>query len=624
MGAVPAGLTVSVSGSTASVQATPEVAKGTTLSVPISVTDGGHPPVDGSLTVKVVASTRPLAKANDDTVEKAHQGKAVPVDVLANDSNPFPETPLKITAVTVDTGEGTPAINGDRITVTPKDTFFGVMVVRYRVQDATKDPDREVEGRIQINVQGRPEAPGKPTVEEVRSKTVVLSWEPPANNGAEITGYTVKSNNGYSKACGTTTCTLDGLTNNVKYTFTVVATNEVNDSDASVPSAEARRTKPDPPAPPTVEFGDKSLKISWVNKTYTDRSPIQCVNLRISPSVGGKDQACVTGTQFEWTGLKNGTSYTVEVQAVNAAEVNGAPDPSDWSGPSAAMVPAGVPFASAAPSAARVTSAVNGGAIDVTWSKPADENGDAVTVYYVDRFKNGAKDGATVTVNGATHHQATGLDNEASYTFTVTGQNKAGRGPRAPRPRQWSRSGSRVPRVGRESRSRRATSPCRGLRPTPTAAPCRATPSRRATARRRPWGRDAVGRFRPAQGGLHLHGQGQERRGRLPGEPCFRCDQRVRRAGRTQRRGIEERGDEPHVLPVGSRGRRWQPHHVLRVELGERTTTISAGNGYSQTHSRSAKACNAAGCSGSSNTVTLTTDAQPNIKVVRGSSAGAA
>src|SRR5690606_24307342 len=211
-------------------------------------------------TLTVVASTRPLARANDDAVPDAHQGKETRVPVLANDSNPFPDVaPLTLVDAVVETGQGSASVTGDQVAVTPRDDFIGVMVVRYRVQDATKDPDREVEGRIQLTVLGKPDAPPTPRVEEVRSKTVVLSWDPPNNNGADITGYTVRSQNGYEKACGTTTCTLDGLTNNVEYTFTVFATTAVGDGPASPPSAVARPDeKPDPPAAPTLEFGDQS------------------------------------------------------------------------------------------------------------------------------------------------------------------------------------------------------------------------------------------------------------------------------------------------------------------------------------------------------------------------------
>lgn len=417
-GAVPDGLSLSFSGTTATVQATPAIPKGTVLNVPISVTDGEHPPVEGQLVVKVVASTRPLAKANADTVDKAHQGKDVPVDVLSNDSNPFPETPLKVVGVpVVDTGSGTAQISGDKVVVTPSDTFFGVMVVRYRIQDATGDPDREVEGRIQVTVQGRPDAPSTPRVVEVRSKTVVLTWDPPANNGAEITSYTVRSSAGDERTCGTTTCTIDGLTNNVTYTFTVVATNEVNDSNASPASAEARPDeKPNRPAPPTLEFGDKSIKLAWVNQTYTDRSPITCVNIRISGPGGSADKACVAGTTYEWTGLQNGGSYTFEIQAVNAA-----PDPSEWSGASRPEIPAGKPAAPAKPSAAR-TSLGATSQMKITWTAP-DANGGPISGYTVEALRGGA----VVSTASATATTATiGVPADSTdYTFRVKAHNKA-------------------------------------------------------------------------------------------------------------------------------------------------------------------------------------------------------
>ncbi len=371
-----------------------------------------------------MASTRPLARANPDTVDDAHQGKAVTVPVLANDSNPFPDTPLEIVAASVETGSGDVSYSGGDVVVTPADSFVGVMVVVYRIQDATKDPDRMVEGRVQLKVLGKPEAPSTPQVVEVRSKTVVLTWDPPNNNGADITGYTVRSQNGYEKACGTTTCTLDGLTNNVEYTFTVYATNAVGDGPASPASAVARPDeKPDPPAAPTLEFGDKSLTVTWTNKTYTDRSPIETVDLEISPAPkGGAVQVtALSGTQYVWNGLDNGTAYSVRVRANNLA-----PDPSDWGEYSAEEVPAGLPDVPETPSASRAAdSPLNGGSIDVSWKAPF-ENGDAIKGYTLQRYKNGSRDGAALSLT-ATSHKATGLDNESSYTFTVTAENKAGR-----------------------------------------------------------------------------------------------------------------------------------------------------------------------------------------------------
>ncbi|MFE6969078.1 Ig-like domain-containing protein [Isoptericola sp. NPDC057653] len=424
LGALPKGLRATTAGSRVTLEASPDTPKGTTLTVPFTVTDDEHPPVDGELAVEVVASTRPLARAVDDTVDDAHQGRAVSVPVLANDSNPFSDRgPLELVGDAVlETGQGGTTVDGDQVVVTPQADFVGTMVVRYTVQDATKDPDRQVEGRITVNVVGAPEAPATPVVEEVRSETVVLSWTPPGNNGSEITGYTVTSSRGDTFDCATTTCTLGGLTNDVTYTFTVVATNDVGPSKKSPPSAEARPDeKPDPPAAPQLEFGDGSLTVTWDNATYSDRSQISSVTLEISPAPanGQTQKVGVTGERIAWDHLTNGTAYKVRIQAVNSA-----PDPSDWGAWSTTMVPAGPPDAPAAPSASRVDDAL-GGQVKVTWGAPED-NGDAVKKYYLDVFKNGSKV-ETRTVSG-TSQSLEGLDRKGSYAFAVTAENKAGKG----------------------------------------------------------------------------------------------------------------------------------------------------------------------------------------------------
>ncbi|MGW2091791.1 Ig-like domain-containing protein [Promicromonospora sukumoe] len=421
------GITFGTEGSTVLAQAQASVPKGTRVTVPFTVSDGGHPPVAGELAVTVVASTRPLARANPDEVRDAHQGEAATVDVLANDANPFPEEPLQVVGAVVETGQGYAESTGSQVVVTPADDFVGAMVVRYRVADATADVSREVEGTVQVTVLGRPEAPRAPQVEEVRSETVVLTWDPPSDNGAEITGYTARSGRGDTTECRSTTCTVTGLKNDVVYNFTVTATNEVGESEPSGPSEDARPDeKPDKPEPPSLTFGDSSLAVSWQNRTYTDRSPIECVNLEISPAPadGVIQKSCVTGTRIVWDGLANGTAYTVTVQAVNAA-----PDPSDWSDASAPETPAAPPAKPAAPTAQRVDNAL-GGQITVGWTEPAN-NGAAVERYHLDVFRDGSKV-ETQTVTG-TSRVVSGLSAEASYTFAVTAENKAGNSPASDR-----------------------------------------------------------------------------------------------------------------------------------------------------------------------------------------------
>ncbi|ROS76723.1 Ig-like domain-containing protein [Cellulomonas sp. PhB143] len=422
-GAAPKGVSLTLEGSRVHVQATPETPKGSSGEVAYTVSDGKNPPVDGSLGVTVVASTRQLAVANDDVVAEAHQGEKTVVPVLANDANPFPDKDLEIVTASTETGSGGAVVDGDKVAVTPDADFVGVMVVRYQVKDATGDPDRFVDGRVRLTVQGRPATPATPQVLEVRSRTVVLQWTPPNNNGADITGYTVRSSLGDTFDCETTTCTLDGLTNDKEYTFTVVATNAVGDSEASPASAVARPDqKPDTPSAPTLTFGDKQVTVEWQNAAYADRSPITSVNLQISPAPpsGAAQKTGVTGEKIVWSGLANGTAYTVRVQAVNRA-----PDPSEWSAASASQTPAGPPGKATGVAAARVDSAVDGGVVDVTWAG-APANGDAVKQYTVTSAGGSAK---SVTVDGSTHTaRFTGLAVDKKYTFTVVAQNKAGKG----------------------------------------------------------------------------------------------------------------------------------------------------------------------------------------------------
>ncbi|GAB2500709.1 Ig-like domain-containing protein [Promicromonospora xylanilytica] len=421
------GLSLATEGTTVLATAAPDVPKGTSATVGFTVSDGAHPPVAGRLDLTVVASTRPLARATTDEVPDAHQGEPVTVDVLENDVNPFPEDPLRLVSARLESGRGTVETAGDGVRVTPPADFHGVAVVRYRVTDATDDPTREVEGTARVTVLGAPETPRPPTVEEVRSETVVLSWDPPSDNGAEITEYRVRPSRGGTTTCPTTTCTITGLTNDQTYTFTVTAKNEVGTSGESEASEEARPDeKPDPPAAPALVFGDERLTVTWKNRSYTDRSPIECVNLEISPAPpsGQVQKTCLDGTRTVWDGLRNGTAYTVRVQARNAA-----PDPSDWSDPSAPETPAAPPARPAAPTASRLDTAV-GGQITVRWTEPVT-NGAAVETYHLGVYQNGSRK-RTVPVTG-TSKKLQGLDQRSSYQFTVVAENKAGDSPESPR-----------------------------------------------------------------------------------------------------------------------------------------------------------------------------------------------
>jgi hypothetical protein len=415
--------------STLSVEAASNAKKGTSQTLTIRVSDGETEPIEGTVVVNVTASTRELATANTDTIDEANQGETIMVPVLNNDISPFEGKPLKLLTANTETGVGTAEPVGDQVQVTPGADFVGTLVIRYTVQDATEDPDRNVDGRIVVTVQGVPEAPGRPQVTSVQDRTVVVSFSAPSNNGAEITHYTVKSTSGsaYSKQCASTTCTLDGLTNNVEYTFEVIATNRVGDSDPSGTSEVARPdARPDTPVPPTLVFGDKSLAVAWKTPT-TPGSPVESYNLQISPAPpsGVTEKTGVTGNSLTWEGLENGTSYQVRVQAVNRA-----PEPSSYSGWSLAEIPAGPPMQPAAPTTAELAPVGEQAQMQVSWAAP-DNNGDSISGYQIQVLRGGTTV-RTVSVPAGQTSQAIVVDtSESGYTYIVRAENKAGWG-------QWS------------------------------------------------------------------------------------------------------------------------------------------------------------------------------------------
>jgi hypothetical protein len=419
------GISARIDGDELLVEASSSAKKGAATTLTLQITDGENEPVEGSVLVQVTASNRAMPAANTDTIAEADQGKAVTVPVLANDFNPFPETPLKLLSANVETGAGSVSVAGDDLVITPSAEFVGTLVVRYTIQDATEDVDRHATGQVILTVQGVPDAPGAPTVTSVQDRTVVVSYGAPSNNGAEITKYTVRSVQGsaYSKECQSTTCTLDGLTNNVEYVFQVTATNRVGESEPSGSSAVARPdARPDTPNPPTLAFGDKSLQVAWTTPT-TPGSPVERYTLEISPAPpSGITQKEVTGNSLTWEGLENGGNYQVRVQAHNRA-----PEPSSWSNWSSSEVPAGPPLAGSAPTTAELTPVGEQAQMQVNWATPP-ANGDAIDAYQLEVWE-GSTLQKTLTPAPGTNSQAVVVPtSENAYTYRIRGHNKAGWG----------------------------------------------------------------------------------------------------------------------------------------------------------------------------------------------------
>ncbi len=372
-------------------------------------------------TMRVTVAPAPLPRANDDTVTGVKAGTSRSVDVLANDTNPFPGQPLRVVDVATVSGSVTATIDADarHVNVTVAVGFHGNAVVAYRVQDATGQAARAAQGHILLAVLDRPAAPGTPQVRSTGDRTVVLSWAEPAGNGAPIDGYRVTAAGGFGQDCPAAVCTLTGLKNGQSYQFQVTARNAAGTSDPSPASAPAvPDTKPDQPAPPQATFGDGQITLAWTAPANRG-SAIDHYEVEVSPQQGA---VSFTGaTSVVVTGLTNGASYTFRVRAVNRSNQT-----SDWSAFSAPQTPAGVPGRPDAPVANPVNDGI-GQQMNVTWSEPLT-NGAPISTYQLTVLRGGSAV-QTLTVDGGQRQATVDVTNGLTYTYTLVAVNKAGPSP---------------------------------------------------------------------------------------------------------------------------------------------------------------------------------------------------
>ena len=376
------GITVDLSADGKITATTDGATEGLSATYRYSVTDGepDRVPVGGTFTVEVVASTKPLVVLRSISRTDIRQGQAETVDVLDGIANPFPDTPLRVIGADLVDGSGAVTFDDRSITFTPPDDFFGVTEVRYTVEDATQNESRHVTGSVRYTIIGRPLPPGQPRVVEVYSHTAVVQWGPADPQGSPITDYTVRWPGGTINSGGATTVTIDTLTNNTPYTFTVSATNAVGASD---PSAASGEIIPDevpqaPNQPRIVDFGDGTLSVEW-DQVVPDGSPVILYHLTVS---GGAMQT-FPGSQLSttWTGLTNGTEYTFSLVAENSE------GRSDASGLSNALSPAREPAAPPMPTVTDVGNALVAEVL-VQWPVPAN-NGRPIDFYEITAVATG-------------------------------------------------------------------------------------------------------------------------------------------------------------------------------------------------------------------------------------------
>ena len=273
--------------------------------------------------------------------------------------------------------------------------------------------------------------PGTPTgLTAARGNTTVdLTWVAPNDGGSAITGYNVQVRTGttvvrtISLVTPATSTTVTGLTNGTAYNFRVQAVNALGTGPLSAATAAVTPAAvPDAPTITAATAGNASATVTWTAPAASGGSAITSYQIVATPTGPG---AVITRTGIgaavrtaTITGLTNGTTYTLQVRAVNAVGLGA------LSAPSSAVTPVTVPGTPTAVSATRGNTTA-----DVTWVAPASDGGSAITGYNLQ-----VRIGATVvrTINlltTATSTTVTGLNNGTAYNFRVQAVNAVGTGP---------------------------------------------------------------------------------------------------------------------------------------------------------------------------------------------------
>lgn len=371
------GVSASASGSTLSVSADAEAPKGQAGQLTIEVTDQQGASASASVPVNVIASSKPLVQTSPGQITlKAGESKTVDVSEYA--TNPLADQgPLTIMGDPATSAGGSATASGSTMTIQADAGFNGSFTVTYRVQDATKDVEREVQGTITATVLDKPGAPTGASAVSNSAGTALVSWRTGTTGGSPITSFTVTDHTqGDSKSCGAVAeCLFDGRTNGTEHTFSVTATNEVGESDPSNKTSVLIDAKPETPGAPTGKPGDGSITVSWAAPVNTG-SDLEGYDVELSP--GGVQQAGANETSKTISGLTNGHEYMVRVRARNKNYT------SEWSSFSQGVTPYGAPEAPTG-----VSATFSNGTAQVTWNEPSNTNGRNIEQYTVSA--NGAK-----------------------------------------------------------------------------------------------------------------------------------------------------------------------------------------------------------------------------------------
>jgi hypothetical protein len=195
--------------------------------------------------------------------------------------------------------------------------------VSYRVAAVNAAGTGTPSNAVSVTTAGVPAAPALAAVGDLDS--VSLSWSPPADNGAAITGYVLRrgTTSGSTSTLATlgavTSYTDSAVTPGVSYYYVLQAVNSVGTGPASPEASASAYTKAAAPAL-TAAAGKGQVTLTWTVPNDGGR-PITAYQVFRGPASGTETlvQTLSTGTTYVDPGRTGGTTYYYKVAAVTVA-----------------------------------------------------------------------------------------------------------------------------------------------------------------------------------------------------------------------------------------------------------------------------------------------------------------
>ncbi len=277
--------------------------------------------------------------------------------------------------------------------------------------------------RVSVDPLAKPSAP---TLNGLTPGDSVLSAAFTAGSAGSdpITSYQYQVDGGAWQTASSTSNPLiiSGLTNGTSYDVAIRAVSDAGAGAVSSTLTQTPYTYPDAPDPTqmTIDNRNASVVVTWAapndNGAAIDSYTAAAFN---SPAAGSQIATCSTSSlSCTISGLSNGTTYYISVQAHNAAGYSARSDPR------LAAVPSTLPGA-----VANVTGTPGDGQVALTWTA-GSQGGSAISDYTVwystdgvsyTQFADGTSAARSATV--------TGLTNGTPYTFEVYAVNSYGTSP---------------------------------------------------------------------------------------------------------------------------------------------------------------------------------------------------